>query len=250
MATFGEIVYSVLDLLKERVDDAYYTEEHVIFLASKMRALLLDRKYKGSRNAAFEAMSGENTQTICLDLEPTNLIPGGCSGNWLKSVQEIPDTLEGMEPKMYTVSDVMQSMITFIPIERMPYVGYNKWLKNIIYAAKGGDDHVYLSSANSQFIYLEHAKMEAVFADPQEAAELVCDPEDGKKCNVLEQHFPLESALIPQCIEMVVQELAGSRYAPEDKGNNAKDDLGDAAVASRSARPASNSTYPPKEEAE
>ena len=53
MATFGEIIYMTLDLLKERADDAYYTEEHIIFLASKMRSLLLERKYKNSNRTSF-----------------------------------------------------------------------------------------------------------------------------------------------------------------------------------------------------
>ena len=95
MATFAEIVYSCLDILKERTDDAYYTEEHIIFLASKMRALLLERKYRGSRNGAFAPMSEENKQEICIDVEPASLAPEGCTGLWLRSVNEVPDTRAG-----------------------------------------------------------------------------------------------------------------------------------------------------------
>ena len=92
--------------------------------------------------------------------------------------------------------------------------------------------------------------MSAVFSDPQKAAELTCGDEQGK-CNVLELPFPLEQALVPSCIELVVQELMGSRYAPEDKKNNAKDDFAEAQVASpRHSRPAENSTYKSREEAE
>lgn len=250
MATFAEIIYLVLDEMKARSDDAYYTEEHIIFLASKMRALLLERKYKGSRNAAFQAVSDENKQTICLNFEPTQLIPDGCSGLWLKSKEKIPDTIDIAEPKIFAVNDVMHTMLTYIPIERMPYVGYNKWLKNIIYAAKGADGYLYVTSNGSQFIYMETAKMEGVFTDVEAAAELSCDAEDGAKCDVTDQNFPLEGALIPSCIEMVVQELAGSRYAPEDKQNNAKDDFSEASVTQRPARPAERTTYKPREEEE
>lgn len=242
MATFAEIVYLVLDEMKARSDDAYYTEEHIIFLASKMRAFLLERKYSASRNKAFESMSDENKQTICLNLEPTELIPDGCAGLWLKSTEKIPSTLGDAEPKLYTVSDAMHTMLTYIPIERMPYVGYNKWLKNIIYAAKSADDYLYVTSNNPQFIYLENARMEAVFSNIEEAAELACDSEDGTKCNILQQTFPLEAALIPSCIELIVQELSGSRYAPEDKENNAKDDFSEAAVTQRPSRPAENAS--------
>ena len=240
MATFGQVVYMCLDLLKESVDDAYYTEEHIIFLASKMRALLLERKYRNSRNQTFTPMSDENTQVICLDLEPANDSALLCNGSWLKSIQEIPATIGDNEPKVSVVSDMMHSMVTYIPAERMPYVGYNKWLSKIIYASKSSNDHLYLTSNNPQFMHLKRVQMSGVFSDPEEAAKLSCDGDgnDGK-CDILSQEFPLEAALVPSCIEMVVQELIGARYAPEDKDNDAKDGLGDAAVTNaKQAQPA------------
>lgn len=245
MTTFGQIVYMVLDLLKERADDAYYTEEHIIFLASKMRALLLERKYKGSRNGVFSPMSDENKQEICIDVEPTSLLPDGCSGLWLRSIQEIPDTLNAEDPNIYSVSDMYHGMVTFIPPERMPYVGYNKWLQNIIYASRSNDGHLYLTSSNPQAAYLRKVKMGAIFADPTDAAKLSCNNEDGLAgCDILKENFPLESALIPSCIELVVQEITGSRYAPEDKVNDAKDGLGDAAITQQKAATPVESSEP------
>ena len=245
MATFGEVVYMVLDLLKERADDAYYTEEHIIFLASKMRALLLERKYKGSRNGVFSPMSEENSQEICIDVEPTSLLPDGCSGSWLKSIQEIPDTLDAQDPTAYVVSDMYSGLLTFIPSERMPYVGYNKWLRNIMYAAKSNDGHLYITSNNPQAMFLRKVKMNGIFANPAEAAKLSCDNEDGLAgCDILKEKFPLESALLPSCIELTVQEITGSRYAPEDKNNNAKDGLGDAAVIQQKASTPVESSEP------
>jgi hypothetical protein len=127
MAKFSEIVISVLDILKERADDAYYTEEHIIFLASNMRALLIDRKYKNSRNQTYSVMSDENEQQICVDLIPSYGDLLLCDGAWLHSVQEIPGTIGGAEPKVSLLNDLIHSMVTYIPAERMPYVGYNKW---------------------------------------------------------------------------------------------------------------------------
>lgn len=251
MTTFGQIVYMVLDILREKSDDAHFTEEHIIFLASKMRALLLERKYKNSRNQTFTPLSDENTQEICLTLEPTEMLPAGCSGMWLHSIEEIPDTINVGDAKLSTVSDMLQSTVTFIPSERMPYVGYNKWLRNILYAAKSDDGHLYITGNNPQFMYLDKVRMTAVFSDPQKAAELSCDGDGGGKCNILEMKFPLEQALIPSCIELIVQELMASRYAPDDKQNNAKDDLADIAVTQqRHPRPVENSSYRPRQEAE
>lgn len=242
MATFGEMVYMVLDLLKEHSDDAYYTEEHVLFLASKMRAYLIEKKYRETRNSTFTEMSDENKQQICISLEAATMLPEGCGGSWLKSTEKIPDTLGDSLPILSAPSDMLHSMITYIPAERMPYVGYNKWLKNIIYAAISGDGYLYLHGSNPQFMLLESAKMEAVFSDPEEAAKLSCDADEAGGCDIMSMTFPLEQALIPGCIEMVAQELLGSRYAPEDKQNNASDDLGKIGVTQqRASRPASGS---------
>lgn len=245
MAKFKEIVYMVLDLLKESGDDSFYTEEHVIFLASKMRALLLDRKYKNSRNQSFSVLAEENRQQICIDLEPTELLQYGCSGMWLKSTKQIPDMMGVAEPRISTVNDMLFSHVTFIPAARMPYVGYNKWLGKIIYASRSDDGYLYLSSNNPQFVNLEQVKLSGVFSNAEEAASLSCDGASGDEaCDILDKEFPLEDALIPNCIELVVQELAGPRYAPQDRTNNDVDDLGNVASAQvRAASPVENSNY-------
>jgi len=245
MMTFGEIVYSVLDILKERSDDAYYTEEHIVFLSTKMRALLLERKYKGSRNGVFSPMSSENEQEICLDVAPAEMLPDGCSGLWLRSIEEMPETLNADDPTAYSINNLLHGMVTFIPSERMPYVGYNKWLRNIIYASRSNDGHLYLTSSNPQAVFLKKVRVNAIFADPAEAAKLNCKEEGGEvNCDILKEPFPLEAALVPSCIELIVQELTGSRYAPEDKDNDAKDGLGDAAVVSQKASTPVESSEP------
>ena len=234
MAKFKEIVYMVLDLLKERSDDSFYTEEHILFLASKMRSYLIERKYKNSRNGVYTPMSEENVQQICVPVEPASLLPSSCGGGWLKSTKKIPSISSASETVTCTGNDLLFSNVTFIAPERMPYVGYNKWLRNIIYASKSDDGHLYLKGQNPQFMNLEQVKLSAVFSDAEEAAKMSEGCTSGT-CDLLDMEFPLESALVPSCIELIVQELTGARYAPEDKKNNDRDDLSEAAVVQQRA---------------
>lgn len=232
MVTMRQAVYMVLDLLKEHADDAYYTEDHVLFLLNRVRAYLLDRQYKEAKNKAFREVRDENRQTICLDLEPAEDLPGACDGGWLQSTVEIPDVLSFCDVKVYPVNDLVHSMVTYIAPERMPYVGHNKWLRNIIYCARSDNNRIYLHGQNPAFLLLEKVKVSGVFSDPEKAAEMSCEKNvDGSSCDPLDTAFPLEEALVQPCIDMVVQELSGARYAPEDKGNNASDDLGKISVA-------------------
>lgn len=238
MATYGEICYACLDLLKLRSDDAYYNEDHVLFLASNIRNYLLERKYGKSRNKPFQPVSDENKQRICIYLEQTDEIPGLCGPQWLRSTVKIPDTLLD-EPKVSVANDLLHSMIQFIPAERMPYVGYNKWLHNIIYASKSEDGYLYMKSNNPQYIHLQKVIIDGVFSDVQAAAALSCDGDGNTvNCDLLDKDFPLEKALVTYCVEMVVQELIGSKFAPEDKQNNARDDFGEVADTSgKTVRP-------------
>lgn len=241
MATFRQITYAINDLLKLTSDDSFYTEEHIMFLASKFRALLLERKYRQTRNSSFSPLSDQNKQVICLDLESTTMLPDGCAGGWLKSVEKLPKMLDIAPMAVYPVSSMLHTTVAYISEERMPFVGHNKWLKNIIYCAKGADGYLYMHGLNPQFMLLEKVKAEGVFADPEEAAALSCDADGSEsKCEPLDMEFPLEEAMVPSLIEMVVQELSGARYAPKDKENNAKDDLSDAMLNSRAPRPARN----------
>ena len=64
--TVKEITYMVLDELKVQSDDSHFTEEHVIFLLSKFRALLLKQRYGTDIK---KSVPESNYQTICLDLE-------------------------------------------------------------------------------------------------------------------------------------------------------------------------------------
>ena len=89
MATYRELTYLILDEIKAISDDSTITVEHALFLLNHYRNYILQQKIIAEVAAS---LSQSNNQTICLDLEPTKLIPdeGVCSGIVLKSVQEVP----------------------------------------------------------------------------------------------------------------------------------------------------------------
>ena len=45
------------------------------------------------------------------------------------------------------------------------------------------------------------------------------------KRDVLDREFPLESALVPTIIELIVKELSNTIYQPQDEENDANDNL-------------------------
>ena len=221
--TYREIVYMILDEIKSVSDDAFFTEDHIIFLIGKLRTFLIKQRYSDIKKQIPES----NYQTICLDLIKVPAISGEpCEGgSYLRSKEKIPFLMKIGNPRVYPI-DYYQGEITYVSRDRMRYVGYNKYLQNIIYASLGPDNYLYFRSFNPQFLYLEKVRMTGIFEDTLAASELQCPDENGDTvCDVLDREFPIENALIPQLIQLVVEELTKAEYKPEDKENNSDDDL-------------------------
>ena len=184
--------------------------------------MVLKQQYKDIKKEIPES----NYQTICLNLVEVPAIIGECEGgSYLKSIEKIPFLLNISTPKVYT-SNYFKGNISFISRERMEYVGYNKWLPNIIYASIGPDNYLYLKSFNPQYLYLDKVKFTGVFEDPEKVANLECNTNDSN-CDILDKEFPLEEGLVPTVIDTVVKVLSGAIYKPSDSTNNASDDLSD-----------------------
>ena len=223
MSTYKELVYMCLDELKLYSDDALYTEEHIMFLLGKYRTFLIKQRYSDVKKQIPES----NYQTICLDLIEVPAISGeSCEGgSYLRSKEKIPFLMKIGNPRVYPI-DYYQGEITYVSRDRMRYVGYNKYLQNIIYASLGPDNYLYFKSFNPQFLYLEKIRMTGIFEDTLAASELQCPDKNGNiVCDVLDREFPIENALIPPLIQLVVEELTKAEYKPEDKENNSDDDL-------------------------
>lgn len=223
----------VLDQLKLSSDDSYFNEEHVYFLLGKFRGFLLKQRYSDVKKDIPES----NYQTVCLDLIEVPAIPDEeCEGGfYLRSKKTIPYLMKIGSPKVYPVDYFQGGNIALVSMQRMRYVGYNRWLPNIIYASFGPDNHLYFKSGNPQFLYMQKVRLTGIFENPEKAAELQCEGGTESPCDPMDKPFPMEEALIPQLIELVVKELRGPVYSFEDKENNADDNLSEVAQ-SRTSR--------------
>ena len=141
-----------LDELKLSSDDAQFTEDHVMFLLNKYRTFLLKQRYSDIKKQIPES----NYQTICLDLIQVPAISGDAceGGTYLRSKEKIPFLMKIGIPRVYPL-EYYQGEITYVSRDRMRYVGYNKFLQNIIYCSIGPDNYLYFKSSNPQYLYLE-----------------------------------------------------------------------------------------------
>lgn len=222
--TWKEIIYICADELKFSSDDSFYTNEHLVFLLTKYRAFLLKQRYSDIKKQISES----NYQNICLDLIEVPAISGEpCEGSsYLRSSTKLPTTMMIGNPRVYP-TDFYQGEISYISRERMRYVGYNRFLQNIIYCSKAPDGYLYFKSWNPQFLHLEKVRVSAVFEDAKEASALGCAEDGTTVCKLEDKIFPLEDSLTPPLVELVVKELRNPEFMKEDVENNAEDNLPD-----------------------
>ena len=71
--------------------------------------------------------------------------------------------------------DMFSGDIALISFDRFKYTGYNRFLKNVIYATIAPDSKLYLKSENPQYYHMEQVKFTAMFSDPEQAYSLRCD---------------------------------------------------------------------------
>lgn len=222
MSTYRELVYMVLDELKNSSDDRFFEEEHIIYLLDKWRAFLLKQRYSDIKKFVPDS----NYQSICLDLIEVPAICGEpCEGgSYLRSTEKVPFVMP-IGSRRVTPMDFFSLEIAYISRDRFRYVGYNRFLQNMIYATIAPDNYLYLKSVNPQYIYLEKVKFTGIFSDTIKSFDLLCTNGGSKPCDILDSEFPMEEALIPPIIELIVKELTGALYRPKDEDNNSNDDL-------------------------
>lgn len=214
-----ELVYMVLDEIKGLSDDFTYTEDHVIFLLNKYRTSLLKQKYKDDKGV----MHSSNFQTMLLTLKDSLQNKDYILERQYKQSEEvIPELLTDKGVRVYPETQFLDNAdIAFITEDRMRYVGYNKYLKNAVYATIH-NDYLYITSRNLDIMNLEQVYLSAVFEDAVEAIKAISGEVD-----LLEEDFPMEDSLTSLLIQSVVKELLGAAYRPKDQQNNANDDLAD-----------------------
>lgn len=222
--TLRELVFMCMDEVKLNSDDSYYTEDHVAFLLNKYRSFVLKKELERNNTK----LSNANSQEICLDLIEVRDEENPCGSSMLRTEQQIPELLSDNTATVYPIGYMEGDHIIYTSLDRIRYTTYNRWTKDLVYAAKGPDDYLYLKSASPQYLYLEKVRMKAVFEDFEKAAQYACnDSGEALVCDKLDMKFPIERALVPVLIEAVVKELLGASYRPKDSINNSEDDLSD-----------------------
>lgn len=237
MSTYRELTYMAIDQLKQASDDSYFEAEHIVFLLDKYRALLLKQRYGDIR----KSIPLSNYSTITLDLtdDCTRVISVASQINYLDNTTnssivrtdvEIPSVIalnhnfgviKVNNASLDSSELQFKGDFSFVSPERFNYVGENKWLKKMVYATLGVDNYVYLKSGGYDLSVLPSIQITALFENPKDLTALMIPAVD----DFMDMKYPLEEALVPPLLEMVIKDLLPAIYRPSDEVNNSNDDL-------------------------
>ena len=220
--TKREIIYLVLERLNARSDDSNPTEELVSSLIDVKRSMILKQRFsKAQWNIPIELR-----QEICMDVSLYDVISGySGAGKILKTNNAVPSAIKikGFSgPIMIRKEDGSSIPFNLIPIERLPYIGDNRYTAMLTYATLDLDGRIILISKDEKLKFLKQIRVTDLFEKPDEAYNLEC--KDNNMSGIVEPWditYPVESAMIDDIVKLVVQDLAKSLSIPEDKVNNA-----------------------------
>lgn len=194
-----------LDLIKGISDDFTYTEEHIMYLIDKYRAFILKQRYGNDPKKYIPFI---NYSTIIVPIEDN------------KSTIEIPSimnigiprvTLFREEDNIYEVGDYYSTDVEYVPKERFPFVGNNKFLSKIKYCTIDPFNRMITKHFDEDSTVLFTAVLETPTA------------EEGK--DKLDSVIPIEESLIPSLLQAVIKDLYPAIQRPSDPQNNANDDI-------------------------
>lgn len=216
MQTYGELVYLILDELKLISDDKQFEEEHIIVLINQYRNLLLKQRYSDIR----KEMPVSNLQSVNITLSVEDTI--------LKSNMPLPTILNLNVQNLTIISSIStfwQGEFSFIDYNQFRYTGYNRWLNSIVYVTIGPDGYLYCKSNNLSFLQLTDITVTSIFENPLEVHNLNAPINETSEDSILDIPIPIEGNLLPILKEIIIKELSGAIYRPEDEINNANDNL-------------------------
>lgn len=218
MTTYKELVYMVLDELKAKSDDFYYTEDHIIFLLEKYRAFLLKQKYRTPKsvvlNSNYSYIEIPATLTLTSPILETSFV-----------CEAIPIT----QPKLTVIpnrDDIKKEVIfNYCTEDRRLFLRQSNYLKNMNYFYFLNNKLV-LDSGNKFFKDNNYLNLTALLKIILESPSKVYQSLNPN-ADILDMTFPLEESLISPLLEMVVKDLTSAMFKPEDDVNNGKDETGD-----------------------
>ncbi len=222
MATFNEVIYSVRERIRQHTDDSDIDNRQILFELNIQRGLF----YRNEYNKNNRTIDDEIKQIICVPLIHAVPEDCGCSDDckYLRSTIKLPTFIELHDKNAITAiksSKIGSIPFTFVPYNKFPFVGNNKFNKNAVFVTLHPSGYLYLKSANPNYLLINKVTVQGVFENPLEASKLC----DGDNCpnDIMESVYPVKSYVLAYIMDIIVQLFINKLSLPKDLTNNSNE---------------------------
>ena len=211
--TYRDVIYIVLDELKQFTTSIPFEEEHIAYLLTLSRAVIIKQKYSNSKieippevmqKVPFKLVQRHGIITSNRSFDLINL-----NGSHLFYSVDIP-SLPNVELTQTTIS-------------RFKYLNINKWLANIAY---------YTINEMGKLIFKVPNSISSLFTSSSTEVDAYYNVilEDPRKIflyddDYLDRDFAINGDLLRIIIDLTLADLYKHIHLPEDTINNGKNDL-------------------------
>lgn len=220
--TYNEIIYDIMEVISQNQisDDIDIDERQIIYNFNRQRELWINNEYDkpGRQIDPVLIQSLGCVSLVLVDESECCNIDTGCK--ILRTSKEIPKPIvfkDGIElrvgsPKLTNVPFSVKN------INQMPYLMYNKYTKNMMYAFYH-NNYLYFKSNDNMYNMLDTVKIWGVFADPDKAQSF----EDCNQTNCFsyDDEYPIKGKLYPYIKGEVLKQFGIKQI--KDEENNSKD---------------------------
>lgn len=228
--TINEIIYDVRESVRQYHDDTDISDRYILHLFKLKRAKYLRQDLNNFQKVADISVM----QTLCLETEIVSASECGLDiecETILRTKQPLPKLLElTLKTSIISIkpNNLTSIPFNFITKEKAAFFN-NAPFKNNISVFLNTDNHLYFVSNNDAVKLLDCVTVTAIFEDPLELENYTnccgCDPVEKPCVEWLTTDYPIQVHYVDPIREEVVQLLIRSIQIPQDKSNNATDDV-------------------------
>lgn len=197
--TRRQLIYDIREKLDLYSNQDEWTDEYLGYLIDLKRCMLLRERINGNRKFNAEAAK----QLIEVPIKMKEKITGLNYVHIAASTMHIPKLLSYDEYIRIETRELDNYNINLINDKQFQFTGYNKYIRNQIYATIDIDDVLKMKSDNGIEKNIRHVILEGIFEDIESAHNMSAR---YRNQSLDEVEYPLEQRLQMLAVELVIKE--------------------------------------------
>jgi hypothetical protein len=217
--SLNELTFACMNTIRAKSNSNDPISTRLIeFHIKNTRAFLVRQESNKSYTPDTNIIQHLVTDVVKVDSADSCLVQSGCFT--FRTKVKIPSIIETSHSQLLTrvgPVDLKSKPFSLIPIARVPYIGYNRFNSNQVFAYL---DNGYIYFISNKLIGFKKVEISAVFEDPELLASFECGT---NKCYSKDSAFPIKQSMINTIKDIVIKNyLNETSQAYQDLSNDGK----------------------------